>query len=78
MTMKLFNLNPPSDESTVTLPPLDRVIRTGRLLVSPALARRILDEANYDRQRRVSPVQIQRAVDLIGRASCRERVCSTV
>lgn len=66
MTMKLFNLNQPGDESTVSLPPLDRVIRTGRLLVSPPLARRILDEANYDRQRRVSPVQIQRAVDLIG------------
>lgn len=57
--------NRPTPLSTTIAQPLAEIIQPGRMSVSPVLARRILDEANYDRQRGVYKSSLRDAEKLI-------------
>jgi len=58
--LKLFSKDQPRDEAS-----LQSIIKPGRMSIGPDLAKRILDGANYDRQRKVRTDALRRAITMV-------------
>lgn len=59
-SLKLFS-KPPTPEDA----PVESIIQPGRRTIGPELAKRILDGANYERQRKVRSDALRRAITLV-------------